>query len=107
MNNSINSDNLMDRIEILTQQLDEIWEKFIISEISGGMKLISTMFESLDVILTKIADIKSINIEKFLNCMKNLENAMNMLDYMLIADLVKYEIKPIINTWKNELNPKN
>lgn len=107
VNSSVNEHNLIDKIEALKQQLDVIWEKLITSEISDGMKLISNMFEKLDAIITEIVSIKNINIAEFFDCMKRLEDAMNMSDYMLIADLVKYEIKQIINVWENELNYKN
>lgn len=107
MNNIIDYKSyLIDRIEILKQEIDLIWENFMINEISNGMKLISEMFGDLDKIITEINEIKNIDISDFLNNMEKLENAMKVSDYMLIADLVKYEIKPIVSKWKNELDSK-
>lgn len=106
-NNTDYNGNLIKKMEILKQQIDTIWENFMTDEILNGMKLISEMFGNLDEIITEINGIKNIDISEFLRCMEKLEDAMNVPDYMLIADLVKYEIKPIINTWENELSSKN
>lgn len=99
--------DLIGKMKSLKQQIDVIWGNFIISEIPDGMRLISGMFEDLDKIVTEMNSIKDIDISEFLRCMEKLESAMKVSDYMLISDLVKYEIEPIINTWENELSSKN
>ena len=108
MNNNIDyNEDLIEKIEILKQQIDIIWENFITNEISDGMKLMSQLFGDLDKIVTKIVSTKNVDITEFFKCMEKLENAMKISDYMLIADLVKYEIKPIVSIWQNKLNSKN
>lgn len=98
--------NIVNKIENAEKKIDIIWENFITNEISYGMNLMAEIFQDLDVIITEINNIDSNNIDSsnFFKNMNQLENAMSIPDYILIADLIKYEIKPMIILWKNTLN---
>lgn len=96
--------DIINKIENVEQKIDIIWESLITNEISSGMKLIAELFGNLDAIITKINNIKNIDITTFFQCMSQLESAMSVPDYMLIADLVKYEIKQIVILWKDNLD---
>lgn len=95
---------LIDRIDDIECKIDMIWGKLIISDISNAMELISRLFEDLDGLITQIGRFKGIDISEFLSQIEQLEVAMNSNDYMFEADMLKYEIKPILDIWKHKLD---
>jgi hypothetical protein len=97
------------------QKADEIegsinscWGKLVMSESNEGMAVISEIFSGVDALINNITALGQyleleIDTMSILNIFSEIEKAMKIQDYVLLADLLYYEIKPKINLWKNEL----
>lgn len=99
-------DLLINEILDLEERIERCWEYFIISRIKEGMEFIDKIFYSIDTIINTINNKKliNININEMQNIFINLEKALKVPDYILIADLLNYEIKPLIQLWRLDLN---
>lgn len=92
-------------------QIECIWEKIILCNFKDGMEDIAMLFTQLETIISygnSLSENKEfeINIEDILKKLALLENAMAIPDYILVADLVKYEVKPIIAEWRLNISNK-
>lgn len=89
--------------------MDDIWEKINLCDFKKGMKDIALLFIQLEeminyaISLNKNKDLR-IEIDVIFEKLSLLENAMKIPDYILVADLIKYEIKPIVKKWRLKIN---
>lgn len=102
-------ETLLDEMLILEESIQRCWEYFITSRIKEGMEFINKIFYSIDKIINKIESGKLLNIDinQIQNIFINLEVALKIPDYVLIADLLNYEVKPVIQLWREKLEIDN
>lgn len=86
------------------QFIEKIWSKIVLSDLSKSMVDLAQLFSELSeviICLEKVMKIKNsfLDINNIFQKLELLQNAMSISDYILIADLIKYEIKPIISGW--------
>ncbi|KZL94085.1 hypothetical protein [Clostridium magnum] len=79
--------------EEIKEQINQIVDSIYKYDINKVMNLIGCLFNSIDVSLQKneFENVNSLN--KVLTMM---EEAMNNKDYLLLADILKFELFPII-----------
>ncbi|MBU3126673.1 hypothetical protein [Clostridium tagluense] len=91
-------------------QINECWKLLMLSEFNEGMLLLDVIFQQLDVLINSISKIndKNLNIDIDINIMfnifVNLEYAMKSKDFILVSDVLQYEIKPLISEWSIKIN---
>lgn len=93
------------KCEEVERYIDEIWNKIIRCKFKESMDDITRLFTYLESILNYVNNLKNmtksnIKVEEIFEKFILLEKAMNIPDYILIGDLMKYEIKPIITDWR-------
>lgn len=107
-NEEINIDDAINYINVIEENIIKVWKKFLISEFSEGMNIITDIFTYIDKVIYYIEKINSnkkirIDIGEVFTIFAELEKAIKTPDYILIADLMMYEIKPITGMWKKKL----
>lgn len=108
------SDNniiLLNEINISCDNIEKIiqktWENIMRSNLSAGMDGINQLFNEFEIAIkyidsiNKISDFK-IDISSIFQKFTLLEEAMSIPDYILIADILKYEIEVIVREWKEK-----
>lgn len=103
--------NYIDKINIIQVYIEKVWENFILCEFNEGMKYFEKIMIGLDGVITYISNINNgsksdVKIENMLRILQKLEKSITNKDYVYSADLLKYEIIPILDTWKNKLGVK-
>lgn len=77
--------------EYRNQNICDVSEKMI--ELSDGLRWLYDVAK-----LTK--DYHSINEDEMLGCYAEIVDAMEMKDYLLLSDLLEYELLPLTENWK-------
>jgi hypothetical protein len=103
--------NCIDKINVIQNYIEKAWENFILCEFNEGMKYFEKIMIELDGVITYISNINNgsksdVKIENMLRILQKLEKSITNKDYVYSADLLKYEIIPILDTWKNKLGVK-
>ncbi|CAB1241641.1 conserved hypothetical protein [Clostridiaceae bacterium BL-3] len=106
--NNIKNAEYIDKIDIVQKYIEKAWKSFILCEFDSGMKYFGNIMAGLDEIITCIANINNklklnININYMLEILQKLEKSITIKDYVYSADLLKYEIDPILRKWKELL----
>ncbi|MGQ9558029.1 MAG: hypothetical protein ACUVTU_08730 [Desulfurispora sp.] len=102
------------QIAYLVMKLEDIgrsiWENVMLAEIERAMQLMQeftmTAAQLLDL-LSVMQETKSFNKEQvliFMQIISFMERAMLDMDYIFLADLIKYEITPMLDSWYRVLN---
>lgn len=97
--------NLCSELEVL---LDQTWKSFILGNFKEGMSELTNVFTYLEQMINQAQILKGfknvrINSTDIIQKLGELESAMAIPDYILTADLIKYEIKPVIITWRKSV----
>lgn len=97
------------QIDSLEIDITETWKSLVTGQITEAMNSVYYIFGKLDKIIININLLNeilkiSIDINSILNIFLELESAMKLPDYVCIADLIEYEVKPTLIMWKSELN---
>lgn len=103
MNNSEKlTSELLICCEKCQHKIEETWKKLVLADFESGMNKIVEIFDDLEKILNyidslnKIENYEYFNVQNFLLKLNNLEKSMNIPDYILVADILKYEIEVCI-----------
>lgn len=93
------------------KDIENTWNMIVLCDFKGGMNYINKIFTRLEEIVL-YADLLNksyeceIIIEELFQKLNLLEKAMQIPDYVLIADLIKYEIEELIIKWKQHIYRK-
>lgn len=76
-----------------------------------GLKYVSYIVEGLNwsietILLTNKSNLHNIEIDGIDVLLQDMINAMENKDYVLLADLLEYEVAPLIQDWQNGLREK-
>ncbi|WP_252224769.1 hypothetical protein [Clostridium sp. ZBS2] len=94
---SINSE-LKTKITSVVNNIDECWEKLITNQLDEAMKILDKIFIDFDYIINvSTKENIAIDIQKIYSWFVEMEKCLKAKDYTLQADILRYEIKPIIN----------
>lgn len=72
---------------------------------ADGVLIMSSIFEGLQWVIDAVQGLKNnghlleIDISNITDHLKELEEALKIRDYVLVADLFEYEIGPALQTW--------
>lgn len=89
--------------------IEETWKKFVLADFESGINKILEIFNKLEVIinyadsLNKFEKDNYFNIQNLLLKLNSLEKAMSIPDYVLVADILKYEIQVCISEWLDKI----
>ncbi|MCI1715496.1 MAG: hypothetical protein LKI47_06565 [Clostridium sp.] len=105
---NIQNAEYINKISAVQEYIEKAWESFVLCEFDNGMKYFGEIMIGLDRIITYIADINgrleaNISISHMLEILQELEKCIIIKDYVYSADLLKYEIDPILGKWKELL----
>jgi hypothetical protein len=100
--------HFMDICRELETLLDQTWRSFILGNSQDGMGELANVFDDLQQIFSQadlLNDLQFVEINNgdIVKKLGELENAMVIPDYILTADIIKYEIKPIIVAWRKNV----
>lgn len=104
--NKVKSEEYINSVQ---ENIEKAWESFILCKFDIGMKYFGNIMAGLDKIITYAADVNNklklnININCMLNILQKLEKSITIKDHVYSADLLKYEISPILGKWKDMPN---
>lgn len=95
---SINNE-LKTKITSVANNIDKCWENLITNQIDEAMKILDKIFIDVDYIINVSAKEKiGIDNQKIYSWFLEMEKCLKAKDYTLQADILKYEIKPVINS---------
>ncbi|MBV4416555.1 hypothetical protein [Clostridium tyrobutyricum] len=110
MENKLNVEhyNCIDKINVIQNYIEKAWENFVLCEFDSGMKYFAKIMIGLDEIITYIDRINNelkpnISFNYILSVLQKVEQCITNKDYVYSADLLKYEISPILESWKKSL----
>lgn len=110
MNVAQNIDQITCLILKMKDVVEPIWENVMLAEIERAMQLMQeftvTAAQLLDL-LSVMQQTKSFAKEQvliFMQIISLMERAMLDMDYVFLADLMKYEITPLLDMWYRVLN---
>lgn len=98
-------ESCLDYIPKLIKAVSETAEKIQSGNEAAGIRLMPPVFDGLQWVMEAIQGmqrngfLREINLEGLLKQFKELENALEIRDYVLIADLFEYEIGPVLEDW--------
>lgn len=100
--------NCIDKINVIQNYIEKAWENFILCEFNEGMKYFEKIMIELDGVITYIDKINNelkldISFNNILGILQKVEKSITNKDYVYSADLLKYEINPILKSWKKLL----
>ena len=100
--------NFILKCENVKRIIDKTWKKIILCDFKEGMQDISILFAELEIVINYVDKLNKnkkelMRIEEIFEKLTLLEKAISIPDYILVADLIKYEIKPIIEEWDLKL----
>ncbi len=75
-----------------------------IDEVSGKMVDLADGLRWLYDVAGLTKAYHSLDEDEMLGCYTEMVDAMEMRDYSLLSDLMQYELLPILETWKEDLN---
>ena len=97
----------------LIKAIEEVSCQLHSSNESKALARLPQIFEGLQWVLDAIQEIQKfynileVNVEDLTVILKELEQAIKSRDYVLMADLFEYEIKPVLKKWLDEVNSCN
>lgn len=108
----------LDRVEAITPSLAATFRDFPGPEAFENLRQLYDGFYWLSLLMAKLEPLLGIDMEatlvgkitlhdhheRFLGILKQLIAAQEQSDYLLIADLLEYEVLPIIPAWKTLFN---
>ncbi|AKA70311.1 hypothetical protein [Clostridium scatologenes] len=90
-------EQLMNKIIETTNNIDICWGELITNHIKDGMKGLDIIFKDTDYIINGLSSIdNSFQVSMFYDLFVEIEKALKSKDYMLVADLLKYELKTVL-----------
>lgn len=98
-------ESCVDYMPKLIKAVSEIGEKIQSGNEAAGICLMPPVFEGLQWVIEAILGMQQngflheIDTERLTKQFKELENALEIRDYVLIADLFEYEIGPVLEGW--------
>jgi len=113
--NLIDSENekigLLEEFTYLEKLIENTWGSLITSQLTEGMEKMQEIFGKFEELFQNIVKIKHENqntinslinsdLKLFNNVFLQLEEAMLTPDYILLGDLLKYEILPLLKNWR-------
>lgn len=106
--NNIQSEEYINKINSVQDCIEKTWESFILCEFNEGMKYFEKIIIELDGVITYIDNINNelkldISFNNILGILQKVEKSITNKDYVYSADLLKYEINPILKSWKKLL----
>ncbi|QCH26960.1 hypothetical protein [Clostridium tyrobutyricum] len=106
LSSNIKNIDCINKIDITVEYIEKTWKSFILCKFDDGMKYFGKIMIELDEIILYISNINSesninLKIKKILKILQELEKTIIIKDYVCSADLLKYEIEPILKEWKN------
>lgn len=111
-----NVENIINIFQITNSELlkDEkkCWELLIEGKFSNAMKIVGDLFWKLEKLLNNISLIESeqnikINEIDMNELLLKMEEAIGKHDYVLLSDLMEYELKQILITWSDAVKSLN
>lgn len=95
----------VEEINKLEGIITEVWELLITTEINDAMTDIYSMFNRLEKVIGHMDVIRQnfgikVDIDIIFKMLAELESAMKIPDYILMSDIIEYEIKKVIIEWK-------
>jgi hypothetical protein len=107
---------ILETIDTLVQFIPKVIEKtlqtveyFQIGQESSGLKEIVELFDGYDWITQAITGLQVIgvsinfNITDLQSIFKEMEQVLNIQDFILLSDLLEYELCPVLETCHKEL----
>lgn len=95
-------------IEKIDVDIDTTWKMYITTQLDEASKGIFDLFNSLDKLINYLnssKEVAKVDTSQVMDIFIALEKSMSVCDYISIADLLKYRLKPLIKQWKtNVLN---
>ncbi len=89
-------EQLMDKIIETINNTDICWGDLITNHIKDGMRVLDIIFKDTDYIINGLARIdNSFQVSTFYDLFVEIEKALKSKDYILVADLLKYELKTV------------
>ncbi|TFE03941.1 hypothetical protein [Jeotgalibacillus salarius] len=101
--------SLIEYIPRLIQASEKIGEYLQAGEQYRGMKLLPDLFEGIQWVTNAIKGIEKNHISLDLNTedinkyLIEIEQTLKNQDFVLLADLLEYEISPILESWLNKI----
>lgn len=83
--------------------IEEAWKNFVLCNFNNAMQYFNNIVISLDKIINYMNKYSELNLEinYLLKILQKLEKSIIIKNYVYSADLLKYEIEPILKKWKN------
>lgn len=106
--------DLLEEFTYLEKLIDHTWGDLITSQTTKGMKKIQEIVGKFEELFQYIGNLKNENkntslnnfdLKVFNNLFLQLEDAMLTPDYILLGDLLKYEVLPLVKKWRIDLLP--
>ena len=93
------------------QHIEEVWKYIVLGDLRKAMNSIGEMFIELDGIIKSIEWLNAVysfefKVEELVYILIRLEEAIKVSDYILISDIVKYDIKLLIERWRKLITAK-
>lgn len=101
------NNKLVERIENTINLMDQMFDYIHNAEGVRIFENLSELIDGIDFILSKASYIDdSIDIKIFDYTLINMERAISIRDYVLFADILIYELKPVFKMWSCLLEVK-
>jgi len=99
--------SFIDLCEETEKLLETVWKSIVVGNIEHGIKDLPNLFNLIDQGIKAIYDLnEQLNItfrtENFLNKLHEFEKAFMIPDYVLTADIIKFELKVEVFKWRKE-----
>lgn len=94
----------------LENGIEDIIEKYQAGDEGQGNRMMIQVIDSMAWIIEGISSTREIqeekiDVDKINEHLKEIITAFENRDYILLGDLLEYEINPIIDDWKNQIEP--
>lgn len=108
----VNTNEVNAALRILLDTLtvvDNIWKEITEANISDAMKLLTEFLIKLESLINCITMINDklkyrVDVNIIFDYMSDMERSIKIGDYILLSDLLEYEIKPLLKRWDKSLN---
>lgn len=105
-NNEITNE-LMEYINFIIKKMDDMCDNIYKGEGNRIFDGLNEFINVLDFILSKVSYVSDgIEIKKIEEMLISLEKAISIKDYVLLADNLIYELKPMFKRWNKLLETK-
>lgn len=100
---------ILKEVSDIISMTNDIWQQITEANISDSMKLCTKFFIKLENLINCMNNINeklkySVNVNVIFGYINEMEKSMKMGDYILLSDLLKYEVEPIFKKWSRILN---